>query len=186
MGRATYFRSSTSVRNLIAEDRFLTCSTNAPTQSRVAQGICGRLCHLWIRVLWDTTPARRAVAAKLAKHAEHRQTLHAGPVRQRERLHPHTGGALWRRSAQQLEHVCRYTPARQSPINRSFVTDPRAEAGWRLPPRGHDEHQSSGATSKKFQSSRYTAWTIVRGAWLSGGRTPQCADPFRGSPTRGR
>ena len=91
MGHVTYFRSSTSVRNLIAGDRFLTCSTNAPTQSRVAQGICGRLCHLWIRLLWDTTPARRAVAAKLAKHAEHRQTLHAGPVRQRERLQPAYG-----------------------------------------------------------------------------------------------
>jgi len=32
----------------------------------------------------------------------------------------HTGGALWRRSAQQLEHVCRYT-ARSAIANQSLV-----------------------------------------------------------------
>ena len=187
MGRATYFRSSTSVRNLM--DRFLTCSTNAPTQSRVAQGICGRLCHLWIRVLWDTTPARRAVAAKLAKHAEHRQT----PPR-RACAPTRTASACMRAvrcgadQRNNLSTCAAISPARQSPINRSFVTDSRSRQVVACLPLGsqHVEHQSSGATSKKISHPGHTAWTIVPGAWLSGGRTPQCADPFRGSPTRDR
>src|SRR5262245_18420937 len=124
MGHVTYFRSSTSVRNLIAGDRFLTCSTNAPTQSRVAQGICGRRCHLWIRLLWDTTPARRAVAAKLAKACR----AQTNPPR-RACAPTRTASAYIRAvrcGADQhnnLSTCAAIPPARQSPINRSFVTD---------------------------------------------------------------
>ena len=48
------------------------------------------------------------VDAELAKGAERRQAIRPGAVYQTPRLQPSCGGALGGRSAQGLEHLCRY------------------------------------------------------------------------------